>query len=689
MKKISTKLIVTITISLVLMSSIVGISSITIASNAIQKDAIEMLTYIASSKGNGYSKTTTRAESTVHHISQIVIDSLDDTKLGNIAYMANFEEQLSKTLTSIGQSYKDLAGIYFTFDPTHANGDHVYDISYIHNSETGEGEIGLNYYLTADFKESNEDLDWYYNAVNAKKGVWSDVYVDSITNITMISYTEPVYKDGKLLGVAGMDISFEALKEIILSTKVYETGSAFLLNDQFRFIVDKQYQQNESFAEIENGQFKDIVEKMKSNKTDAFEIDYNGKASFIAYDTLENGSIVGVTVPKSEVLTTISFITWIIVGIIVVGSIASVFVSIAIARNISKPIEFFSDFMNTLAKGELSKEIPEQFKVRKDEFRLLAQSSERLKEVIVFIQDGSSQNQHAIEQVNDNVSKLNDKMNEIVENAAELSYVNSGTANTTVELESSVKEMEKVVESMAEHASQGALNVSEMNKRASDTKEMVDQSIYKAHKMFSSSRRELEKSIEQAEVVSQIHLLSDSILQITKQTHLLSLNASIEAARAGEAGKGFAVVASEIQTLSNQSEQTVSKIQDITKEVLEAVGELSKGSNQLLSFVSSTIETDYNEFIHVADNYKQDAQVMDELMTDFSATAEELLATIQVISQSITNVAELTAEGSQATTEIVEEIDSMRNMMKVVSQLSEKSKQHSEKLKEVISKFNI
>ena len=53
--------------------------------------------------------------------------------------------------------------------------------------------------------------------------------------------------------------------------------------------------------------------------------------------------------------------------------------------------------------------------------------------------------------------------------------------------------------------------------------------------------------------MKQINNVTDTIHNIAKQTHLLSLNATIEASRAGAAGKGFSVVAQEIKGLSEQT----------------------------------------------------------------------------------------------------------------------------------------
>lgn len=134
--------------------------------------------------------------------------------------------------------------------------------------------------------------------------------------------------------------------------------------------------------------------------------------------------------------------------------------------------------------------------------------------------------------------------------------------------------------------------------------------------------------MKRAENISRINDLADAILDISEQTNLLSLNAAIESARVGEAGNGFAIVANEIKKLAENSVHTVDEIQSITKDVISSVSELSDSSGQIIQVMDDTVIKDYGKLINTGEQYSKDAEFVNELMTNFSATSQELSAYI-------------------------------------------------------------
>lgn len=89
-----------------------------------------------------------------------------------------------------------------------------------------------------------------------------------------------------------------------------------------------------------------------------------------------------------------------------------------------------------------------------------------------------------------------------------------------------------------------------------------------------------EKTKKSLERLSQITIEATSILKvvsdISSKTDLLALNASIEAARAGSYGKGFAIVAHEVSRLSEITQESISKIEQIITNMKNEVDVLTK-----------------------------------------------------------------------------------------------------------------
>ncbi|MEW6696144.1 MAG: methyl-accepting chemotaxis protein [Bacillota bacterium] len=81
--------------------------------------------------------------------------------------------------------------------------------------------------------------------------------------------------------------------------------------------------------------------------------------------------------------------------------------------------------------------------------------------------------------------------------------------------------------------------------------------------------------------IHEISQLLDLIRKISKDTHLLALNASIEAARAGEHGRGFAVVATEVRRLAEETAAT-------TKDVEQIITAIARESSEVLHKVDQS-----------------------------------------------------------------------------------------------------
>ncbi|NMB08483.1 MAG: hypothetical protein GX981_08875, partial [Tissierellia bacterium] len=98
--------------------------------------------------------------------------------------------------------------------------------------------------------------------------------------------------------------------------------------------------------------------------------------------------------------------------------------------------------------------------------------------------------------------------------------------------------------------------------------------------------------------------LIDLINSISKETNMLSLNASIEAARAGEHGKGFGVVAMEVGKLAKETEEVSVKIEEIIYSLINGVDLIVKNMEKDMEYQDancSIISETNEEFANIVE----------------------------------------------------------------------------------------
>ncbi|MDU6039819.1 MAG: methyl-accepting chemotaxis protein [Clostridium butyricum] len=380
--------------------------------------------------------------------------------------------------------------------------------------------------------------------------------------------------------------------------------------------------------------------------------------------------------------------------IIVISSIAlcAIF-SIILSREILKGFKAVSKSLEIMSTGDFKEDIPEKLINRKDDFGIIAKSLKHMHDTVQNLiyeaKNASDGNNEMAVKIGENINVLNEDIENISAVAEELAAGMEECAASSEEMAALAHEINAASEAIAKKSEEGSAEAIEISKRAKITKRKSEESKVKAESVSLEIQKKLEVALEGAKIVDKITVLADTILSITEQTNLLALNAAIEAARAGEAGKGFSVVAEEIRSLAEQSKEAVENIQNVTKDVTNSVASLSDNSNMLLNFVKEDVSKDYDSFIEVAEKYENDAAFVEGLITDFSATAEELTASLDNVLTAIDEVAKTASEGAQGTTEISQRAIDIQEKSELVLSNAKKSIKYSDKIKDEMNKFTI
>lgn len=382
---------------------------------------------------------------------------------------------------------------------------------------------------------------------------------------------------------------------------------------------------------------------------------------------------------------TLFIISTLIEGIIVVLLLIMIIISIV------RPLKKCISSIGVMEQGDFSQAMGTALLKRRDDFGKLAASLESMRNemsgLIGEVKSQATEITRMVQEIDDNIQALDEEIENVSATTEELAAGMEETAASSEEINAMSHEIESAAKSIATRSQDGATEADDIRDRAVGIKKTTTENDERTKAIHAEINEGLTKALEDIKVVDQIGVLAESIMEITGQTNLLALNASIEAARAGEAGKGFAVVADEIRVLAEQSKAAVVHIQDVTKNVVESVTNLADGAKKLLEFVGTDVVDSFAGFSGMADSYSNDAGSIDALVTDFSASSEQLLASINGVMDAIGEVSKAATEGATGTNDIAEKTGVVVEKAAEIKEKAEAAHHAADKLQQNVEHF--
>jgi methyl-accepting chemotaxis protein len=264
---------------------------------------------------------------------------------------------------------------------------------------------------------------------------------------------------------------------------------------------------------------------------------------------------------------------------------------IILTRNIALPLAIAVTHFGEIARGDLSKDAPAEFKVRGDEIGTLARAKQAMIDSLRKIS----------QEISSGIEVLSSSSKELLAASTGMTSGSRGASDKAHSVSAAAEQMTANITSVAAGMEQTTTNLAHV---ASATGEMtstigeIAQNSEKARRITDEATRQAARITEQIDQLGlaarEIGKVTETITEISSQTNLLALNATIEAARAGSAGKGFAVVATEIKALAQQTAAAtedikgrIAGVQSATAGGITEIGKVSQVIQEVSAIVAS------------------------------------------------------------------------------------------------------